>query len=104
MPEKGKFMSIALPMTSRAQSLLRAGIDALNAKDNANARSLLNEAVQLEPQNEQAWLWLSGAVETTDERRRCLEQALAINPLSEPAKHGLKVLGPAPVAMVAAAP
>ena len=97
-------MSIALPMTSRAQSLLRAGIDALNAKDNANARSLLNEAVQLEPQNEQAWLWLSGAVETTDERRRCLEQALAINPLSEPAKHGLKVLGPAPVAMVAAAP
>ncbi len=60
--------------------LLQQGIIALKAGQKAKARSLLEKAVQQDERNEMAWLWLSGAVDTDEERRTCLGKVLAINP------------------------
>ena len=97
-------MSVAMSNPTRAHSLTVSGITALHSGDKPGARKLLNEAVQLDPASEEAWLWLSGAMETSDERLQCLERVLAINPESAAAKHGLKMLGAVPVAAAAPSP
>ncbi len=96
-------MSVAMSNPARAHSLTISGITALHSGDKPEACRLLNEAVRLDPASEEAWLWLSGAVETSEERLRCLERVLAINPESAAAKHGLKMLGAVPVAAAAPA-
>src|SRR5215470_12061485 len=73
-------------------SLLTQAVDALRAGDKARARDLLGQAIRLNPADDRAWLWLSGAVETDDERRRCLERALQLNPRNEAARRGLAAL------------
>lgn len=73
--------------------LLREGIVALRAGDKATAREKLMRAVEIDETNEQAWLWLSGAVETDEDRRVCLENVLTINPDNELARKGLAKLG-----------
>ena len=72
--------------------LLQRGIEAARAKRNAEARELLMYVVQLDEQNEQAWLWLSGVVESDDDRRVCLENVLALNPANQRAQAGLRWL------------
>lgn len=70
-------------------------IGALRAGRKAEARTLLTQAVEKDKQNEMAWLWLSGAVDTDDERRICLEKILEINPNNAVAKQGLASLNAA---------
>lgn len=60
------------------------------------AHQLLLKIVEQDEQNETAWLWLSGTVQTKEDRQICLENVLAINPHNEIAKKGLKKLGIAP--------
>ena len=72
--------------------LLQKGIDAAKAKQVAEARSILRRVVELEPRNETAWLWLSGVVETDEQRITCLENVLAINPDNKAAQKGLNIL------------
>ena len=72
--------------------LLKQGIAALNAGRQMEARNLLTQVVQQDDRNEMAWLWLSGAVDTDEERRTCLENVLAINPNNGVAKRGLESL------------
>src|SRR5262245_12069750 len=74
------------------ETLLAQGIAALKAGDRAGARDLLAQVIRLNPSDERAWLWLSGAVETDDERRRCLERVLQINPQNAAAQRGLAAL------------
>lgn len=62
---------------------LRQGIYAARQGRRAEARAWLREALRRDPNNEQAWLWLSTVVETDSEYQMCLERALAINPLNE---------------------
>ena len=76
-------------------TLLAQGIDALKAGDKARARDLLTRAIQHNPRDERAWLWMSGAVETDWDRRRCLERVLAINPQNAAARRGLASLASA---------
>ena len=97
-------MHATFPSIPNVSSQLNEGIRALHSGDKARARALLSEVVTLDPRSEQAWLWLSGAVETDAERVRCLEQALALNPHSQPALQGLRMLAAAPVAPAAAPP
>jgi len=52
-----------------ADLLTQQGITALQANDKARAHDLLGKALHIEPHNEQAWLWLSGAVQSDAERR-----------------------------------
>jgi tetratricopeptide (TPR) repeat protein len=76
----------------RAAALIQQGAAALKAGDTARAYAALREAVRLDPNNEQGWLWLAGTVSSPDQRRFCLERALQINPQSTIAKRGLSAL------------
>lgn len=97
-------MTVALPNSTRAHSLTIDGVTALHSGDKSGARTLLNEAVQLDPSSEEAWLWLSRVVETNADWLHCLERVLAINPENAAAKHGLKMLGAVPVEAGATTP
>ncbi|MFQ5401390.1 MAG: hypothetical protein ACE5E7_17550 [Anaerolineae bacterium] len=79
--------------TAKHARWLQAGIAAVKAGERDKARALLTQLLQIDERNEQAWLWLSGVVNTDDERRQCLENVLAINPDNEPARRGLTRLG-----------
>jgi tetratricopeptide (TPR) repeat protein len=68
---------------------LREGITAVKNNDLVQGRKLLEAVLEVDERNETAWLWLSGAVETADERQICLENVLAINPENDIAKKGL---------------
>jgi tetratricopeptide (TPR) repeat protein len=69
------------------------------------ARQLLAQVLQADPHNETAWLWMSGVLESLDERIYCLRRVLEINPNHEMARKGLRALGvsdePAPAAQAA---
>jgi tetratricopeptide (TPR) repeat protein len=80
--------------------LLSQAKAALKDGRKAEARRLLVRLIQQDPRDEVAWLWLSGAVDRTEDRRRCLEQILVINPGNELARRGLARLGFAPEAKV----
>jgi hypothetical protein len=82
--------------TRKATDLVQAGIAALKSGRKADARFLLEQALEVDPQSEQSWLWLSGAVDTDEERRFCLTQVLSINEWNPVAETGLKKLGPGP--------
>jgi len=70
----------------------RKGITALKHGDTVRARELLRQAVEENPDDLKAWLWLSGAVETDEERIESLQRVLELNPDHEAAKLGLAKL------------
>lgn len=80
-------------MSANVEAMVRAGIEAYRAGKQAEARKLLEKAIELDDYNEQAWMWLSAVVETEEEKRTCLENVVVINPDNEEAKRGLKMLG-----------
>ncbi|MBI4498705.1 MAG: hypothetical protein HY689_12495 [Chloroflexi bacterium] len=57
---------------------------------------------ELAPDHEEAWLWRAAMASNNDEKRTCLERALALNPASTRARSGLEdfldALQPAPTA------
>src|SRR5262249_29913032 len=85
-------MRMHIAASDQADLLTRQGIAALQSNDKLRAYQILGQAVQFAPHNEQAWLWLSGAVATDAERRYCLEQVLVINPHNRAAQRGLALL------------
>lgn len=86
-------------MSANVEAMVREGINAAKAGNKPEARVLLMKAVELDPYNEDAWLWLSGVVETTEDQRTCLENVLSINPNNDRARKGIAYLsgGPSPV-------
>jgi tetratricopeptide (TPR) repeat protein len=81
-----------MPDGNRVSDLLRRGIAAAKAGQKREARQALLRVTELDEWNEQAWLWLSGVVELAEDRRVCLENALAINPRNSYAQAGLRWL------------
>ncbi|HVU15035.1 MAG TPA: hypothetical protein VHD90_27365 [Phototrophicaceae bacterium] len=79
-------------MAANVEAMVREGINAYKTGNKDEARVLLLKATELDQYNEQAWLWLSGLMETPDDQRTCLENVLAINPNNERAKQGLSYL------------
>ena len=77
------------------QAWLRAGITAVKKGDRMQGRELLQKVVAADERNEQAWLWLSGAVDSAEERQVCLENVLTINPDNTLAQKGLAKLAQA---------
>jgi len=73
-------------------ALIQDGITALKASSNARAFHLLSSALKLDSTNELAWLWLSGAVSTDNERLYCLRKVIELNPHNTHAKRGLNSL------------
>lgn len=79
-------------MSANVEAMVREGINAYKAGRREEARALLLKATELDQYNEQAWLWLSGLMDTPDDQRTCLENVLAINPNNERARQGLSFL------------
>ncbi len=79
-------------MSGNVTDLLQQGITAAKAQRVDEARRTLMRVVELDDHNEQAWLWLSGVVESPDDRRVCLENVLTINPDNALAQSGLRWL------------
>lgn len=77
---------------STIDELLQEGIWAAKDGQVDEARRILKQVVEREPRNEAAWLWLSGVVETDEQRITCLENVLAINPHNKAAQRGLQAL------------
>src|SRR5947209_13320371 len=72
--------------------LMRDGQAAAKRGDKALARALLTQLLERDPHNEQAWVWLSGAVTDPQEQQTCLENALIINPGNTQARKGLQAV------------
>jgi hypothetical protein len=66
---------------------------AVKAGRKAEARHLLEMVLDADERNEQAWLWMSGVVDSDDERIVCLENVLTINPNNQAARQGLAAFG-----------
>lgn len=71
---------------------LYEGALALTRGDKERGRELLLRVVEANEEIEEAWLWLSGAVDDPDDQRTALENVLALNPQNQYARHGLDVL------------
>lgn len=67
---------------SSAETLQRA-IQAARAGRKEEARDLLIEIVDADPQNEMAWMWLAGLVDSLEDRIIACENVLTINPANE---------------------
>lgn len=61
-------------------NLTRRAIVAYQAGRPEAARELLGEALQLDPANELAWIWLAALAHKAEEKRYCLERACELNP------------------------
>lgn len=85
-------------MTDQTQFLINQAINAVKAGDLTGARKLLESVLEQDPDNQNAWLWMSAAVSTDDERRHCLEQILRLDPENAQARRGLEKLGGTPSA------
>lgn len=79
-------------MSANVEAMVREGINAFKAGRKDESRALLSKAVELDPYNEDGWLWLSGVVTSADDQRTCLENVLAINPDNSRARSGLDFL------------
>ncbi len=72
-----------------ANELLTKGKLAATSGQKDIAREALNRVVEMEPNNEEAWLWLSGVASSLTQMRSALERVLTINPNNQQAREGL---------------
>lgn len=63
-----------------ADERLQQGKTAVQDGDKQRARDLLQPLVEQQPENAEAWLWLSGAQTSPAEMAACLRRVLAIDP------------------------
>jgi hypothetical protein len=66
-----------------AVEVLQIAIQAAREGRKAEARDLLIKIVEGDPQNEVAWMWLSGLVDSLEDRIIACENVLTINPANE---------------------
>lgn len=75
---------LAPPPRSRdLDILLRDGIAAAQSGERELARQLLSEAADVDPQSEDAWMWLASISDYPEELLAFLNRVLAINPENE---------------------
>lgn len=79
-------------MDPKLAEMLYEGALALSQGQKARALDLLMRVVTTDEEIEEAWLWLSGAVDDPDDQRTALENVLALNPDNRNARYGLDVL------------
>lgn len=79
-------------MSANIEGMINEAIQSLRAGKKADARKLLEKAIELNEYSEEAWLWLSAVVDTDEDKRVCLENVLIVNPNNERAKKGLQSL------------
>lgn len=64
--------------------LLRKAIQAARSGRELTARDLFQDVVRLDPNNEVAWMWLSGLLDSLEDRLAACEQVLFLNPRNAP--------------------
>ena len=84
-------------MSANVEAMVREGVNAAKAGNKEEARALLTKAVELDPYNEDGWLWLSGVVDSNEDQRTCLENVLSINPNNDRARQGVAYLSGKPL-------
>ena len=72
-----------------AASLITVGRRLAESGQLALAHHLFQCATELEPSNENAWVWRAGVAHSPDETILCLNRVLELNPRNERAKAGL---------------
>ena len=70
--------------------LLEDGIQAAQHGDKARARDLLTQATEIDPTNEEAWLWLAGVAGGPEDTEMYLQTVLALDPAHPQAQKGLR--------------
>lgn len=90
------------------EDLLQEGIAAFQAGDRVKAHDLLEQVVEIDPENEQAWYYLAASESDPTLRMAHLEHVLEINPGNAKAREVLERIKsrasePEPVAAAAAA-
>lgn len=80
-------------MDQQLAEWLYEGALALTQGNKERARELLLKVVEADEENEEAWLWLSGAVDDPEDQLTALQNVLALNPNNRHARYGLEVLG-----------
>lgn len=60
--------------------LLRQALQAARSGRELTARNLFQDVVRLDPDNEVAWMWLSGLLDPLEDRITACERVLSINP------------------------
>jgi twitching motility two-component system response regulator PilG len=73
-----------------SMDLLQQATFAAKAGNKAEARRLLVQLTQSEPNHETAWLWLFAIADSPEEALFCLEKVLEINPSNDQAQSHLK--------------
>lgn len=69
---------------------LRAGIEAAKSRNTIIARNHLRRVLDVDPDNELAWLWMAQASDSKSDREEALRRVLAINPNNQKARDALE--------------
>ncbi len=83
---------------SSAKELIRQGIEVFRSGDKPGAVAYFEQATQLDPHNQNAWLWLAGATEDVTATCQYLERVVTLNPdnsQGQRAREALRQLQPA---------
>jgi tetratricopeptide (TPR) repeat protein len=76
-------------LMSPTDNLVQQGIAAAQAGRRAEALRLFRQALALDPNNFEAWLWRGGLAADPSEVLACLQRAVALKPQDERARQGL---------------
>jgi serine/threonine protein kinase/Mg-chelatase subunit ChlD len=79
-------------VTGEAAALVEQGIAAARTGNKEGAKELLYRAVEMDPMNEPAWLWLASLYTELPMVAHCLRQVLAINPSNPQANQVLQAV------------
>ncbi len=72
--------------------LMQLGIQTARQGNKQNARMIFQQILDADGQNERAWLWMAAVAETPEDRVRCLNTVLRINPNNQAAQRELSNL------------
>lgn len=78
--------------TSQFGHLIREAMSAHEHGDRLTAQTKIRQAIQLDPDNEQAWLWAAAVSDTPAERIYCYERVLELDPYNAMAYESLTIL------------
>lgn len=74
---------------SQIREWMRDGIEAARNNNKIIARDFFRRVLEVDPNNELAWMWMAQAADRTSDRRQALERVLEINPRNERALQAL---------------
>src|SRR6185436_14591046 len=75
-----------------SSEIVQRALQSARAGRRTEARDLLLQVVETDPRNETAWMWLSGLVDSLEDRIIACENVLTINPANEKTRSYLEKL------------